>query len=69
MAPKKSSVKTVTLADIQEKLGKKGQARSVDMASAQKKYDSKWDKFEKKALKKIDGDLKKTIKEMKKVTI
>lgn len=69
MAQRKSNVKTVTLADIQEKIGKKGQARSVDMASAQKKYDAKWDKFEKKTLKKIEGDIKKTIKEMKKMTI
>ncbi len=69
MAQKTSTAKTVTLADIQEKLGKRGESRSVDMASAQKKYDAKWDKFEKKTLKKLGGDIKKTIKEMKKVTI
>lgn len=60
-----SQVKTVTLKDLQEKQGSKARGRTVDLASAQKKFDSKWDKFEKKALKKIDKDIKKTIKEMK----
>ena len=62
-----SGVKTVTLADIQEKFGSKG-AR-ISASSAQKKYDAKWDKFEKKTLKKVDKDIKKTIKEMKQLTI
>ncbi len=65
----RSTVKTVTLKDLQEKLGTRARGRSIDMASAQKKYDAKWDKFEKKTLKKIDKDIKKTIKEMKQVTI
>jgi hypothetical protein len=66
-AKKSSAVKTVTLADIQEKFGSKG-AR-ISASSAQKKYDAKWDKFEKKTLKKVDKDIKKTIKEMKQLTI
>jgi hypothetical protein len=66
---KKSSVKVVTLSDLQEKRGRKAGARSVDLASAKKKYDAKWDKFEKKTLKKVDKDIKKTIKEMKQATI
>jgi hypothetical protein len=69
MAKKVSGTKTVTLADIQEKLGKGRGSRTVDMAAARKKYDAKWDKFEKKTLKKIDKDIKKTIKEMKQLTI
>jgi len=64
---KRSGVKTVTLADIQEKLGNKKGARKISLESAQSKYDKKWDKFEKKTLKKLDGDIKKTIKEMKKL--
>jgi hypothetical protein len=65
---KSSSVKTVTLSDLQ-KLGRGSRSRSIDAASARKKYDAKWDKFEKKTLKKIDKDIKKTIKEMKRATI
>jgi len=65
---KKSSVKAVTLADLQALRSRKS-ARSVDAASAKKKYDAKWDKFEKSTLKKIDKDIKKTIKEMKRATI
>lgn len=66
---KRSQVKTVTLKDLEEKRGASGRGRSIDLASARKKYDAKWDKFEKKTLKKIDKDIKKTIKEMKQVTI
>lgn len=64
-----SAVKTVTLADLQEKFGTRRGARSISLSSAQKKYDAKWDKFEKKTLKKVDKDIKKTIKEMKNLTI
>ena len=66
-ARKSSAVKTVTLADIQEKFGTRKGAR-ISASSAQKKYDAKWDKFEKKTLKKVGGDIKKTIKEMKSMT-
>ena len=66
-ARKSSAVKTVTLADIQEKFGSRKGAR-ITASSAQKKYDAKWDKFEKKTLKKVGGDIKKTIKEMKSMT-
>jgi hypothetical protein len=66
-APKSSAVKTVTLADIQEKFGTRTGAR-ISASTAQKKYDAKWDKFEKKTLKKVDKDIKKTIKEMKSLT-
>ena len=69
MVKKKTGAKTVTIADIQEKLGKGKGSRSIDLATAQKKYDAKWDKFEKKTLKKVDKDIKKTIKEMKNLTI
>jgi hypothetical protein len=65
--PKSSAVKTVTLADIQEKFGTRTGAR-ISASTAQKKYDAKWDKFEKKTLKKVDKDIKKTIKEMKSLT-
>jgi hypothetical protein len=65
--PTTSAVKTVTLADIQEKFGTRKGAR-ISASSAQKKYDAKWDKFEKKTLKKVDKDIKKTIKEMKSIT-
>jgi hypothetical protein len=67
-AKKSSAVKTVTLADIQEKFGSRKGAR-ISASSAQKKYDAKWDKFEKKTMKKVDKDIKKTIKEMKQLTI
>lgn len=65
--PKSSAVKTVTLADIQEKFGTRKGAR-ISASTAQKKYDAKWDKFEKKTMKKVDRDIKKTIKEMKSLT-
>jgi hypothetical protein len=69
MALKKAGVKTVTLADIKEKFGKRIGSRPIDMRSAQKKYDAKWDKFEKTTMKKLDKEMKKTIKEMKSLTI
>ena len=66
--PARAGVKTVTLADLQTLSSRRGVSAAA-RSSAQKKYDSKWDKFEKKTLKKIDKDIKKTIKEMKVATI
>jgi hypothetical protein len=61
-------VKTVTLADLRTLSNRRGSsAAAVD--SAQKKYDKKWDKFEKTTMKKVDKDIKKTIKEMKIATL
>src|SRR5262245_10965066 len=56
--PVRAGVKTVTLADLQTLSNRSG-ASVAARDSAQKKYDAKWDKFEKKTMKKIDKDIKK----------
>jgi hypothetical protein len=63
---KATSVKTVTLADI-EQFSQGTGSRPIEDAIFQKKGDVRWEKLEKKADKRADKDIKKNTKKLEKL--